>query len=92
VNQNMDNCLYVHAYGLCHLYCAVDEQQRTLHVPHFLFAFSDNDQVFECGAAGNVRLVDGDEGTGKLVDVTGLLRIIPSWSARTLVFVVTLNS
>jgi len=28
----------------------------------FLVCFL-NDQVFECGAAGNVRLVDGDEGT-----------------------------
>jgi len=43
-------------------------------------------------ATGNTRLVD-DEGTGILVDVdTGLLRITPSSSARTFVFVVILNN
>jgi len=80
------------------LLCSWRVAKHTLHVPHFLFASSDNDQVCECGAAGNARLVDGDEGTGRLspiirlLDVTGLLRIIPSWSARTLVFVAILNS
>jgi len=52
----------------------------------------NTDQVCECGAAGNARLVEGDEGTGRLVDGTGLLRIMPSWSARNLVFVIILNS
>jgi len=79
------------------LLCSWRVAKRNLHVPHLLFASSDNDQVCECGAAGNARLVEGDEGMGilsplRLLDVTGLLRIIPSWSARTLVFVIILNS
>jgi len=85
---NLGPCLWFVPFLLCSWGVA----KHTLHVPHFLFAFSDNDQVCECGAAGNARLVEGDEGTGRLIDVTGLLRIIPSWSARTLVFVVILDS
>jgi len=43
-------------------------------------------------AAGNSRIVD-DEGAGILVDVdTGLLRMTPSWPARTFVFVTLWSS
>ena len=43
--------------------------KHTLHAQHFLLASSDNDQVCECGAAGNARLFDGDLFTGVRDDV-----------------------
>ena len=48
--------------------CAIFIVQFTLHFPHFLLAPSDNDQVCECGAAGNTQLFDGDLLTGMRVN------------------------
>ena len=57
-------CLWIVPYLLCSWRVA----EHTLHFPHFLLAPSDNDQVCECGAAGNTQLFDGDLLTGIRVD------------------------